>query len=48
LIGNQIHGLDLLIYGALLVFFIIRMPKGILGTWLERKSGTWDVSNQSR
>ncbi len=39
LIGNQIHGLDLLIYGALLVFFIIRMPKGILGTWLERKSG---------
>ncbi len=38
LIGNQIHGLDLLIYGALLVFFIIRMPKGILGTWLERHS----------
>ena len=38
LIGNQIHGLDLLIYGALLVFFIIRMPKGILGSWLERKS----------
>lgn len=48
LIGNQIHGLDLLIYGALLVFFIIRMPKGILGTWLERKSGAWDVSNKSR
>ncbi|MEY2621234.1 MAG: hypothetical protein RIT26_1054, partial [Pseudomonadota bacterium] len=20
-------------------FFIIRMPRGILGTWLERKSG---------
>jgi len=38
LIGNQIHGLDLLIYGALLVFFIIRMPKGILGSWLERKT----------
>lgn len=37
LVGNQIHGLDLLIYGALLVFFIIKMPKGILGTWLERK-----------
>ncbi len=36
-VGNQIHGLDLLIYGALLVFFIIKMPKGILGTWLERK-----------
>jgi branched-chain amino acid transport system permease protein len=48
LIGNQIHGLDLLIYGALLVFFIIRMPKGILGTWLERKSVTLNVSNKSR
>ncbi|MFA7665329.1 MAG: branched-chain amino acid ABC transporter permease [Burkholderiaceae bacterium] len=35
LIGNQIHGLDMLIYGALLIFFIIYMPKGILGTWLE-------------
>lgn len=38
LIGNQVHGLDLLIYGALLVFFIIRMPRGILGTWSERKN----------
>ena len=38
LIGNQVHGLDLLIYGALLVFFIIKMPKGILGTWLERRT----------
>jgi len=37
LIGNQIHGLDLLIYGALLIFFIIYMPKGILGEWLERR-----------
>lgn len=36
MIGNQVHGLDLLIYGALLVFFIIKMPQGILGTWLER------------
>ena len=36
LIGNQIHGLDLLIYGALLVFFIIFMPKGILGELLAR------------
>jgi branched-chain amino acid transport system permease protein len=37
LIGNQVHGLDLLIYGALLVFFIIKMPQGILGTWLDRR-----------
>ena len=35
LVGNQFHGLDLLIYGGLLVFFIIYMPKGILGTALE-------------
>jgi branched-chain amino acid transport system permease protein len=38
-IGNQIHGLDLLIYGALLIFFIIFMPKGILGELMERLSG---------
>ena len=37
LIGNQIHGLDLLIYGALLIFFIIKMPNGILGTLLKRR-----------
>jgi len=36
LVGNQFHGLDLLIYGALLVFFIIYMPKGILGEFLHR------------
>ncbi|HMS78520.1 MAG TPA: branched-chain amino acid ABC transporter permease [Burkholderiaceae bacterium] len=35
-IGNQVHGLDLLIYGALLVLFIVYLPKGILGTLLER------------
>jgi branched-chain amino acid transport system permease protein len=29
--------LDTLIYGLLLVLFIIYMPKGILGTWLERR-----------
>ncbi|MFA7503244.1 MAG: branched-chain amino acid ABC transporter permease [Burkholderiaceae bacterium] len=42
LVGNQVHGLDMLIYGALLIFFIIYMPKGILGTWLDwwaRRSG---------
>lgn len=36
LVGNQIHGLDLLIYGAMLIFFIIYMPKGILGTVSDR------------
>lgn len=38
LIGNQVHGLDLLIYGGLLIFFIVYMPKGILGEWLERRA----------
>ncbi len=36
LVGNQFHGLDLLIYGALLILFIIYLPKGILGTVLAR------------
>jgi len=44
LIGNDLHGLDLMIYGALLVVFIIFMPKGILGSVLDlvdrRRSAT--------
>jgi branched-chain amino acid transport system permease protein len=36
MVGNTFHGLDLLIYGTLLVLFIIFMPKGILGTLIER------------
>jgi branched-chain amino acid transport system permease protein len=39
-VGNTIHGLDLLIYGALLVLFIIYLPKGILGTLLARLGRT--------
>jgi branched-chain amino acid transport system permease protein len=39
-VGNTIHGLDLLIYGALLVLFIIYLPKGILGTLLARLQRT--------
>ncbi|WP_265300670.1 branched-chain amino acid ABC transporter permease [Verminephrobacter eiseniae] len=35
-IGNDLHGVDLMVYGALLVIFIIFMPKGILGTLLQR------------
>jgi branched-chain amino acid transport system permease protein len=37
LIGNQYHGVDMTVYGALLILFIIFMPKGILGTLLERR-----------
>jgi branched-chain amino acid transport system permease protein len=36
LVGNQFHGLDLLIYGVLLILFIIYLPKGILGSLLAR------------
>ena len=30
--GNEVHGLDVLIYGAMLVLFIIYMPRGVVGT----------------
>ena len=36
LIGNQVLGVDITLYGLLLVVFIIYMPKGILGTALQR------------
>jgi branched-chain amino acid transport system permease protein len=36
LVGNDIHGVDQLIYGLLLVLFIIFMPEGILGGLLKR------------
>jgi len=34
-LGHNIHGLDTLLYGLLLVLFIIFMPKGILGAAIE-------------
>ena len=36
LIGNEVLGVDITIYGLLLILFIIYMPKGILGAFLER------------
>ena len=36
LVGNEIHGVDQLIYGLLLVLFIIFMPEGILGALIKR------------
>ena len=43
-LGSSALALDTAIYGALLVFFIIYMPKGIVGTFLEwvekRRSGS--------
>lgn len=50
-VGHSVHGLDLLIYGALLVFFIIYMPRGILGTvleWLDRRRRPPDASPPAR
>ena len=38
LIGNEYHGVDMTVYGALLILFIIFMPKGILGTVLGRRA----------
>lgn len=39
-IGTAIVGLDTAIYGLLLMFFIIFMPKGIVGEIAERRRGT--------
>ena len=36
LIGNEVLGVDITIYGLLLILFIIYMPKGILGALLSR------------
>jgi branched-chain amino acid transport system permease protein len=36
LIGNEHHGVDMTVYGALLILFIIFMPRGILGTMLKQ------------
>ncbi len=39
--GAQIIGLDLTIYGLLLILFIIFLPKGILGSALELAANRW-------
>jgi branched-chain amino acid transport system permease protein len=36
-LGSAVLALDTMIYGLLLILFIIYMPKGILGTLLERR-----------
>jgi len=37
ILGSAVLALDTMIYGLLLILFIIYMPKGILGTLLERQ-----------
>lgn len=39
LIGNEVLGVDITIYGLLLILFIIYMPKGILGAILAKFGG---------
>lgn len=33
--GNQVYGLDVMIYGLMLILFIIYMPRGVLGKAIE-------------
>ena len=42
MLGHEIHGLDVMVYGGMLVLFIIYMPKGIVGALTDlvtRKGG---------
>lgn len=36
LFGHDIHGLDVMVYGAMLVLFIIYMPRGVVGAIADR------------
>jgi branched-chain amino acid transport system permease protein len=38
-LGHDIHGLDVTLYGLMLVLFIIFMPRGILGAALA----AWNI-----
>ncbi len=38
ILGFKPAGLDNTIYGIMLVLFIIFLPKGVLGTWLDRRA----------
>ena len=46
-LGNKAQGIDQLIYGALLILFIIYMPKGILGALLDRFRAKLAVTRNS-
>jgi branched-chain amino acid transport system permease protein len=37
--GSAVLALDTMVYGLLLILFIIYMPKGILGTLMEWREG---------
>jgi branched-chain amino acid transport system permease protein len=49
--GSAVLALDTMIYGLLLILFIIYMPKGILGTlleWREKKQSVPDTMQRER
>jgi branched-chain amino acid transport system permease protein len=43
-LGSAVLALDTMIYGLLLILFIIYMPKGILGTLMERVERKTDAA----
>jgi branched-chain amino acid transport system permease protein len=47
LLGNAVLALDTMIYGLLLILFIIYMPKGILGTLSQRREKKLNASPAS-
>lgn len=50
-VGHDVHGLDVMIYGAMLVLFIIYMPRGVVGRLIdafERRSETPGTPGQAR
>ncbi|MFX4221998.1 MAG: branched-chain amino acid ABC transporter permease [Thalassobaculum sp.] len=50
-VGHDVHGLDVMIYGAMLVLFIIYMPRGVVGRLIdafERRSETPGTPGQPR
>ena len=42
-VGHDVYGLDVMVYGAMLVLFIIYMPRGVLG-WITE---VWDKHQDS-
>ena len=51
-VGHDVHGLDVMVYGAMLVLFIIYMPRGVLGRlialWEERGGGSSGATPQPK
>jgi branched-chain amino acid transport system permease protein len=49
--GHDVHGLDVMIYGLMLILFIIYMPRGVVGTLaalLEGRRNPWSAPTQRK